>query len=158
MSPYDILEDAIGSTGKYFKKIKGSVEPERLTDKYEVDVHTVLGEGNFGKVYLGQSKVHFNRVAIKDIHEKNSFISRLVSNEVDILNSLVNVTGVIRLLDVYHEGQTRFLVFNAYTDGINLENYVLANGIKGTTLKKIFGNIVNAVISLQKKQGISRRS
>jgi serine/threonine protein kinase len=150
MSPYGVVEDAIGSTGKLFKKVKVSVESEKLTDKYELDVCscTVLGEGNFSKVYLCQSKVHFNKVAIKDIDEKNSSISRSISKEVNILNSLVNVPGVIKLLDVYQEGQTRFLVFNAYNDGINLENYVLANEIKGTTLKKIFGNIVNTVISL----------
>lgn len=60
----------------------------------------MIGEGRFGKVFLGKNKITHKEVAIKHITLNNNQITQLVLRDIVISKSLDH-DNIIKLHDVY---------------------------------------------------------
>ena len=117
------------------RKLKEAICVRALSDSYRVG--DVIGKGSFGKVFLGQSKITKENVAIKQIDKKDMMKSELAlqMNEIDILK-VCNHHNVVKLLDVFEDFKSIFMIIE-YLPGGNLFTYSHKNGFHEDSSKSM---------------------
>ena len=104
-----------------------------LPSRYCVDVHSVLGEGGFGRVYAGRRRCDGLAVAVKTIASKKVAKTQTkLALEVDLMHRVSHVEGVVKLLEACYVGSTLVIVMEGIESSTNLFDY----------LKSIDGGVV----------------
>lgn len=108
-------------------------------DTYRID--DVLGEGSYGKVYLGTSSKNGQQVAIK---------TNNVKNEISVLQNLAH-RNIVKLLDVVPLADGNLMVMELASGGDLLED-VLNGCLPETEAARLFAEIVLAVEHCHQKK------
>ena len=96
-----------------------------MSKSYEII--SLIGEGNFGKIWKAKSKI-YGEVAIKivDIEKSEKIFAGAIDNEVNILKKLANSghhNNVLFYYDSYIDGNLLYII-TEYIDGIMFKDYI----------------------------------
>jgi MAP/microtubule affinity-regulating kinase len=144
------------------------------TQLLEYEVMNQLGEGGFGRVFLGVHKKTGEKVALKFIKERfigifrlffGIFVSFFIENTNDITrifseaSALKNLMhpNIVTIKNFFTMTNMQFIFVMEYLEGGELKEYVASKGnLDEEEAQMIFGQIVDAIFYCHRQQIIHR--
>ena len=141
----------------WFKFVKKTIGQRTVTDLY--DKGELLGQGSFGKVYLGSLKTNpKEKVAIKYIDKKQmkGLEISLQMNEIEILKVLGNHPNIIRMHDYFEDAHNFYMVLE-YLEGKDLFNFISQNKMEEKHISYMFKQLLMGLKYMHEVLGVVHR-
>lgn len=115
-----------------------------------------IGEGGFGKVYLGIHKVTQKKVAIKIINSGNTQDIEMVFREAETMLNLSHV-NIVKIFNFYTIKNMQVAIIMEYLEGGELLKYLEEKGkIDENEAREFFIQLLNAISYCHNKKIIHR--